>query len=86
MDLDNDDNFGTGGSKLTVPGESLTSSQTYMRSVRHASTSRIGLADFADVCNRGHGTYVEDEEVIASVAGTIERVNKLITVRAVRTR
>jgi exosome complex component RRP4 len=35
---------------------------------------------------RGHGTYVEDEQVIASVAGTIERVNKLVTVRAVRTR
>lgn len=37
------------------------------------------------VC-RGHGTYVENEEVIASVAGTIERVNKLVTVRAIRSR
>jgi len=35
---------------------------------------------------RGHGTYVDNDEVIASVAGTIERVNKLISVRAVRTR
>lgn len=35
---------------------------------------------------RGHGTYVDQEEVIASVSGTIERVNKLITVRALRTR
>ncbi|KAI0796222.1 exosome complex exonuclease rrp4 [Abortiporus biennis] len=35
---------------------------------------------------RGHGTYVVDEEVISSVAGTIEKVNKLISVRAVRTR
>ncbi|KAI0344704.1 exosome complex exonuclease rrp4 [Trametopsis cervina] len=35
---------------------------------------------------RGHGTYVDQEEVISSVAGTIERVNKLITVRAARTR
>ncbi|KAL0955158.1 hypothetical protein HGRIS_004067 [Hohenbuehelia grisea] len=35
---------------------------------------------------RGHGTYVNDEEVIASVAGTVERVNKLVTVRPVRTR
>jgi hypothetical protein len=34
----------------------------------------------------GHGTYVENEEVVASVAGTIERVNKLITVRAIRTK
>ncbi|KAF9075821.1 hypothetical protein BDP27DRAFT_1211456 [Rhodocollybia butyracea] len=35
---------------------------------------------------RGHGTYVDNEEVIASVSGLVERVNKLITVRAVRTR
>ncbi|KAI0374989.1 exosome complex exonuclease rrp4 [Pilatotrama ljubarskyi] len=35
---------------------------------------------------RGHGTFVDNEEVIASVAGTVERVNKLITVRAVRSR
>jgi len=35
---------------------------------------------------RGHGTYVDSEEVIASVAGTVERVNKLVTVRAIRSR
>ncbi|KAK1236526.1 Exosome complex component rrp4 [Marasmius sp. AFHP31] len=35
---------------------------------------------------RGHGTYVDNEEVIASVAGIVERVNKLVTVRPVRTR
>ncbi|KAF8652163.1 hypothetical protein AX16_004520 [Volvariella volvacea WC 439] len=35
---------------------------------------------------RGHGTYVENEEVIASVAGTIERVNRLVTVRAIHSR
>jgi len=35
---------------------------------------------------RGHGTYVEEEEVIASIAGTVERVNKLVTVRALRGR
>jgi len=35
---------------------------------------------------RGHGTYVDGDEVVASVAGTIERVNKLVTVRALRTR
>ena len=34
----------------------------------------------------GHGTYVDGEEVIASVAGTVERVNKLVTVRAIRSR
>jgi len=66
MDLDDDQDFlEPGGSKLTYPGESLTSSQAYMR---------------------GHGTYVDAEEVVASVAGTVERVNKLVTVRPVRTR
>ncbi|KAG5654206.1 hypothetical protein H0H81_006239 [Sphagnurus paluster] len=66
IDLDDEqDQWEAGGSKLTYPGEALTSSQAYMR---------------------GHGTYVDNEEVIASVAGTIERVNKLVTVRAIRTR
>jgi exosome complex component RRP4 len=35
---------------------------------------------------RGHGTYIDNEEVIASVAGVIERVNKLVTVRPLRAR
>ncbi|KAL1405382.1 Exosome complex component rrp4 [Vanrija albida] len=35
---------------------------------------------------RGHGTYVEDEHVVSSVAGTIERVNKLISVKALKSR
>ncbi|KAJ6473653.1 exosome complex exonuclease rrp4 [Mycena vitilis] len=64
MDMDDGD-FEAGGLKITWPGESITSSQAYMR---------------------GHGTYVENEEVVASVAGTVERVNKLITVRAIRTK
>ena len=34
----------------------------------------------------GHGTFIDQETVISSVAGTIERVNKLVTVRAIRTR
>ncbi|KIJ65207.1 hypothetical protein HYDPIDRAFT_39831 [Hydnomerulius pinastri MD-312] len=64
-DLMDVDDLKTGGSKLTCPGETITSSQAFMR---------------------GHGTYVDREEVIASVAGTVERVNKLVTVRAIRTR
>uniref|UniRef100_A0A8C5PZE2 Exosome complex component RRP4 n=1 Tax=Leptobrachium leishanense TaxID=445787 RepID=A0A8C5PZE2_9ANUR len=35
---------------------------------------------------RGHGTYLEDEKLLASVAGVVERVNKLICVRALKTR
>ncbi|KAF5369894.1 hypothetical protein D9758_001051 [Tetrapyrgos nigripes] len=66
MDEDEDEDFlQAGSSKITYPGEYLTSSQAFMR---------------------GHGTYVDNEDVIASVSGTVERVNKLVTVRAVRTR
>lgn len=35
---------------------------------------------------RGHGTYTEDDKLIASVAGVVERVNKLICVRPLKTR
>ncbi|WWD02744.1 hypothetical protein V865_000786 [Kwoniella europaea PYCC6329] len=35
---------------------------------------------------RGHGTYVEETNVISSVTGTIERVNKLISVKPVRSK
>ncbi|XP_058861612.1 exosome complex component RRP4-like [Acipenser ruthenus] len=35
---------------------------------------------------RGHGTYTEDEKLMASVAGEVERVNKLICVRPLKTR
>ena len=28
--------------------------------------------------SRGHGTYVDNDEAVASIAGTIERVNKLV--------
>ena len=35
---------------------------------------------------RGHGTYVVDDQVLASVAGTLERVNKLVSVKPLRTK
>ncbi|GAA6069963.1 exosome complex component RRP4 [Tachysurus ichikawai] len=34
----------------------------------------------------GHGTYMDDEKLTASVAGEVERVNKLICVRPLKTR
>ena len=82
MDLDEDD-FEEGTQRLTVPGESITSSHAFMRYVPMTLCSSLCEAHF---WQRGHGTFVDDEEVIASVAGTVERVNKLITVRAVRSR
>ncbi len=35
---------------------------------------------------RGHGTYIEGEELIACVAGQMERVNKLISVKPLKSR
>ena len=35
---------------------------------------------------RGHGTYVQDNRLISSVAGFVEPINRLISVRALRTR
>uniref|UniRef100_A0A131XRC4 Exosome complex component RRP4 n=1 Tax=Hyalomma excavatum TaxID=257692 RepID=A0A131XRC4_9ACAR len=35
---------------------------------------------------RGHGTYLDNEQLLSSVAGAVEKVNKLITVRPLKTR
>lgn len=37
------------------------------------------------VCS-GHGTYVADEKIKASVAGVMEKVNKLISIRPLKNR
>lgn len=34
----------------------------------------------------GHGTFVEEDDFIASVAGVVERVNKLISVKPLKSR
>ena len=83
MDMDLDDDDFAAGSRLTCPGEPLTSSHAFMRYVRSSGSSPRAAKFYP---RRGHGTYVENEEVVSSVAGTVERVNKLISVRGVRTR
>lgn len=35
---------------------------------------------------RGHGTYVDEDKLTASVAGEVERVDKLICVKPLKTR
>ena len=50
-------------------------------------TSSVTLVFFvSSCCNRGHGTYMGEEKLIASVAGSVERVNKLVCVKALKTR
>ena len=36
--------------------------------------------------NRGHGVYVNDGKMIASVCGVVERINKLISVKPLKSR
>uniref|UniRef100_A0A8C4QCP9 Exosome component 2 n=1 Tax=Eptatretus burgeri TaxID=7764 RepID=A0A8C4QCP9_EPTBU len=38
------------------------------------------------MASTGHGTYTDDEHLVASVAGVVERVNRLICVRPLNTR
>lgn len=35
---------------------------------------------------RGHGTHLDDQRVISSVAGVVERINKLVSVRPLKAR
>jgi exosome complex component RRP4 len=80
MDVDDHD-FGGPSSLAGVvtPGEVITSAKEFMRFVLPSS-------DVWMLMKRGHGTYVEDESVVSSVTGTIEKVNKLISVRALKAR
>lgn len=51
-----------------------------------AGRAGFGLSSGGRSLHRGHGTYVEEEKLIASVAGAVERVNKLVCVKALKTR
>lgn len=37
-------------------------------------------------CMRGHGTYILEGKIIASVAGVVERIGKLVSVKPLRSR
>ena len=41
---------------------------------------------FFSLISRGHGTYLDDDNLTASVAGEVERVDKLICVKPLKTR
>lgn len=81
MDVDYYDGDDDGFAKISSPGETLTSSHAFMRYV-----SLCTVTDSLMCWCRGHGTYIDTDDVIASVAGTIDRVNKLVSVRAINTR
>ena len=91
MDID-DLGEGPSTSRRTVvsPGEVITSSKEYMRYVAlHQDVSTIIYRTRKRPCGltgRGHGTYVEDDQVVSNVTGIIDRVNKLISVRGLGSR
>ncbi len=79
-DLFMNDDLEAENATITTPGEFITSARTFMRS---SSCDPVSLRM---TISRGHGTYADNDEAVASIAGTIERVNKLVTVRALHTR
>lgn len=84
-----------GGEKhLVAPGDTITTDTGYMRCGQRSrgggegggvARLRAGLREPLSL-RRGHGTYVENDKLIASVAGVVERVNKLVCVRALKAR
>src|SRR2546423_17826 len=78
------ENFET--QKVVTPGQVITSDTQYMRFfkkfIRIDVRWRIGINSFIHfILFRGHGTFTESGQRLSSVAGVIERVNKLISVR-----
>lgn len=47
---------------------------------------KVVLIPFFPSYYRGHGTYAEETKICASVAGIVERVNRLISVRPIKNR
>lgn len=41
---------------------------------------------YCDCVCRGHGTYLHEDNLVASVAGVVERVNRLLCVRPMKSR
>ena len=84
------------GNAVVTPGETITASDSgFMRCgdgarTRHTHAPARLCADprsvRAERGDRGHGTFVVNDQLVASVAGTVERVNKLISVWPLRAR
>ncbi|XP_051522593.1 exosome complex component RRP4-like isoform X1 [Myxocyprinus asiaticus] len=63
---------------------SLATSQTHLDSKHLVVPGDVITSDTGFM--RGHGTYMDEERLTASVAGEVERVNKLICVKPLKTR
>lgn len=56
------------------------------KTLRFDGSTLIYFCLFVFATSRGHGTYVDEEKLTASVAGEVQRVDKLICVRPLKTR
>lgn len=74
--------------RLFTPGEVITSQQGFMRYVFVQSMchSISFVISFFTLFKSGHGTYIKNDEIRASVAGVMEKVNKLISIRPLKSR
>uniref|UniRef100_A0A674NPH5 Exosome component 2 n=1 Tax=Takifugu rubripes TaxID=31033 RepID=A0A674NPH5_TAKRU len=73
--------YGKGRKDLVVPGDIITSDTGFMSAM--IISCLVRLFSFP---HKGHGTYVDEDKLTASVAGEVERVDKLICVKPLKTR
>ena len=68
---------------LVAPGDVITTDTGFMRYIH----TYVIPVNGALTQRRGHGTYhSEDGKLVASVAGVVQRINRLISVRPLQSR
>lgn len=60
---------------LVSPGQLLTSDKSFMR-----------YQSFSFLHQRGHGTFMKDDAIYSALSGVVEKVNRLICVKALKSR
>ncbi|KAI8923628.1 hypothetical protein BC831DRAFT_470257 [Entophlyctis helioformis] len=75
-------NGGGGGDAMDVDGDETHGGETQQAHL--VTPGEVITRDPAFM--RGHGTFTQDQGLVASVAGVVERVNKLVSVRPVKSR
>ncbi|XP_077593852.1 exosome complex component RRP4 [Stigmatopora nigra] len=85
-------------SKKKIVSTSIMAADMRFPSIRKLASHSLSTGDRSDLVvpgdvitsdsgfMRGHGTYLEEEKLTASVAGEVQRVDKLICVRPLKTR
>lgn len=73
---------------IVTPGEVITDDPQWMRYKPFLLSVAFSTISIANILLRGHGTYVApaSTEIIGTVAGTVQKTNKLLSVRPLRAR